>query len=110
LYSGAAWFESSAILNEDEDTNLLECYAVSADKYLPTFGGTTFLRNVGHDRKVNHTVLFWVTIGNPFLLEGPAADATDAPQPSGLLCNPMMKIKRKMISFFIFPSNGTPME
>jgi hypothetical protein len=28
--------------------------------------------------------------------EGPAADATDAPQPLGLLCNPVMK----MISFF----------
>jgi hypothetical protein len=31
-----------------------------------------------------------------FFLEGPAADATDAPQPWGLLCNHVMK----MISFF----------
>jgi hypothetical protein len=35
-----------------------------------------------------------------FVEKGPAADATDAPQPQGLLCNPVMKMKRKMISFF----------
>jgi hypothetical protein len=39
------------------------------------------------------------------MVKGPSADATDAPQPSGLLCNSVMK----MISF-IFPSNGTPVE
>jgi hypothetical protein len=33
-----------------------------------------------------------------FVVKGPAAEATDAPQPSGLLCNPVMK----MISFFRF--------
>jgi hypothetical protein len=27
-----------------------------------------------------------------FFVKDPAADATDAPQPSGLLCNPVMKI------------------
>ena len=37
--------------------------------------------------------------------KGPAADATDAPQAWGLLCNPVMKI-----SFFIFPCNGAPVE
>jgi hypothetical protein len=31
-------------------------------------------------------------------VKGPAADATDAPQPLGFLCNPMMKI----ISLFRF--------
>ena len=31
-------------------------------------------------------------------MKGPAADATDVPQPSGLMCNPVMK----MISFFSF--------
>jgi hypothetical protein len=31
-------------------------------------------------------------------VKGPAADATDAPQPWGLLCNPVMK----MISVFSF--------
>jgi hypothetical protein len=31
-----------------------------------------------------------------FVVKGPAADATDAQQPRGLLCNPVMK----MISFF----------
>jgi hypothetical protein len=33
-----------------------------------------------------------------FVVNGPAADATDAPQPWGLLCNPLMK----MINFFTF--------
>jgi hypothetical protein len=42
--------------------------------------------------------------------KGPAADGTDAPQPQGLLCNPVMKVKRNMISFFIFPSHGAPVE
>jgi hypothetical protein len=32
------------------------------------------------------------------VMKGPAADATNAPQPKGLLCNPVMK----MISFFLF--------
>jgi hypothetical protein len=45
------------------------------------------------------TVLF-------FVVKGPAADATDAPQPWGLLCNPVMK----MISFFVFPCNGARVE
>jgi hypothetical protein len=36
-----------------------------------------------------------------FVEKGPVAEATDAPQPSGLLCNPVMKMKRK-ISFFHF--------
>jgi hypothetical protein len=31
-----------------------------------------------------------------FVVKGPAVDATDAPQPWGLLCNPVLK----MISFF----------
>jgi hypothetical protein len=37
-----------------------------------------------------------------FVEKGPAAEATDAPQPWGLLCNPGMKMKRKMISFSFF--------
>jgi hypothetical protein len=41
------------------------------------------------------------------MVKGPAADATDAPQPSGLLCNPVMKM---IIYFFFFPSNGAPVE
>jgi hypothetical protein len=41
------------------------------------------------------------------VVKGPAADATDAPQPWGLLCNPMMKMT---ITFCPFPSNGAPME
>jgi hypothetical protein len=40
------------------------------------------------------------------VVKGPAADATEAPQPLGLLCNPMMK----MIFFFVFPCNGAQME
>jgi hypothetical protein len=43
------------------------------------------------------------------VVKGPAADATDAPQPGGLLCNPMRK--RKMIIICCpFPSNGAPVE
>ena len=43
--------------------------------------------------------------------KGPAADVTDAPQPWGLLYNPVMKMKRKMINFvFTFPSNEAPEE
>jgi hypothetical protein len=41
-----------------------------------------------------------------FVVKGPAADATDAPQPWGLLCNPVMK----MINCFVFPSNGAPVK
>ena len=37
-----------------------------------------------------------------FVKKGTAAEATDAPQPEGLLCNPVMKMKRKIISFFLF--------
>jgi hypothetical protein len=37
----------------------------------------------------------------------PAADATDALQPWGLFCNPVMKIT---IIFCHFPSNGAPVE
>jgi hypothetical protein len=41
------------------------------------------------------------------VVKGPAADATDAPQPWGLLCNPVMK----MSNFFpVFPCNGAPVE
>jgi hypothetical protein len=36
-------------------------------------------------------------------VKGPAAEAMEAPQPWGLLCNPVIKMKRKMIiSFFNF--------
>jgi hypothetical protein len=41
------------------------------------------------------------------VVKGPAIDATDALQPWGLLCNPMMKM---MIIFCPFPSNGEPVE
>jgi hypothetical protein len=41
-----------------------------------------------------------------FVVKSPAADATDAPQPRGLLWNPMMK----MINFLIFLSNRLPVE
>jgi hypothetical protein len=34
--------------------------------------------------------------------KGPAADATDAPQPWGLLCNPCDKDKEKGDQFFNF--------
>jgi hypothetical protein len=46
------------------------------------------------------------------VVKGPAADATDAPQPWGFLCNPMMKMMMMIIIFFFcpFPSNGAPVE
>jgi hypothetical protein len=35
----------------------------------------------------------WRKLHNEFfVVKGPAADATDAPQPSGLLCNTVMKM------------------
>jgi hypothetical protein len=47
-------------------------------------------------------------------VKGPAADAKDAPQPWGFLCNPVMKtttmMMMTMIIFYPFPSNGTPVE
>jgi hypothetical protein len=43
-----------------------------------------------------------------FVEKDPATKATDAPQPYGFLCNPMMK--RKMIIFSVFPSNGAQVE
>jgi hypothetical protein len=40
------------------------------------------------DLHVSHTAGFF-----PYMVKGPAADATDAPQPSGFLCNPLMKMR-----------------
>jgi hypothetical protein len=42
---------------------------------------------------------------NSFVVKGPAADATDAQQLWGLLCNAVMEI-----SFFVFPCHGAPVE
>jgi hypothetical protein len=54
------------------------------------------------------------SLGRFFFLvvKGPAADATtDAPQPSGFLCNPLVKITMMMIIiFYSFPSDGAPVE
>jgi hypothetical protein len=41
------------------------------------------------------------------LLKGPAADAMDAPQPEGLLCDPVRKMM-KMGFFCFFHFNGAP--
>jgi hypothetical protein len=41
-----------------------------------------------------------------FVVKGPAAGATDASQPLGLLCKPLMK----MIIFFVLPCNGASVE
>jgi hypothetical protein len=43
------------------------------------------------------------------MVKGPAADATDAQQPWGSLCNRVMKTKM-IIIFCPFPSNGAPVE
>jgi hypothetical protein len=42
-----------------------------------------------------------------FVEKGRSADATDAPQPEGFLCSPMMKM---MIILCPFPRNGAPEE
>jgi hypothetical protein len=55
---------------------------------------------IKHGEKFTFLTLFFCVV------KGPAADATDAPQPSGFLCNPTMKI----ISFFVFLCNGAPVE
>jgi hypothetical protein len=36
------------------------------------------------------------------VVKGPAADATDAPQPCGLLCNPVMQMTMMIIIFVFF--------
>jgi hypothetical protein len=41
------------------------------------------------------------------MVKGPAADATDAPQPWGFLCNPVMKMSIFLTSL---TSNGAPVE
>jgi hypothetical protein len=50
-------------------------------------------------------------ISNPaldFFVKGSAAEATDAPHSSGLLCNPVMKMTT--VFFFICQSHGAPVE
>jgi hypothetical protein len=41
------------------------------------------------------------------VVKGPAANVTDALQPRGFLCNPMMMM---IIIFCPFPGNGAPVE
>jgi hypothetical protein len=55
------------------------------------------IRRWSHDQ---YTKIFF------FVVKGPAADATDAPQPWDVLCNPVMN----MISYFVFQCNGAPVE
>ena len=46
-----------------------------------------------------------------FLLKDPAADATDAPQPEGLLCKPCDEDKEKDYKvFLLLLFNGAPVE
>jgi hypothetical protein len=56
------------------------------------------LKNISHGQDSN--------LGLFFVVKGPAADAMNTPQPSGLLCNRVIKI----ISFYLFPCNGAPVE
>jgi hypothetical protein len=46
-------------------------------------------------------------LGCFLVVKGPAADVTDAPQPLGLLCNPVMKTTSVV---FVFSCNGAPVE
>jgi hypothetical protein len=63
-------------------------------------------RNCLRNEKIQNEELQYTSLTE----EGPAADATNATQPWGLLCNPVMKINWNMHSLFIFPSNGAPVE
>jgi hypothetical protein len=56
-------------------------------------------------------IYIYMCVCQPFFLvvKGHAADATEAPQPCGLLCNPAMQMKM-MIIFCPFLSNGAPVE
>jgi hypothetical protein len=56
-------------------------------------GVATFRRNL-----LPPATMLKLEAGGFFVVKGPAADDMDAPQPWGLLCNPVMK----MISFFLF--------
>jgi hypothetical protein len=58
----------------------------------------SFLEPPSHSLVTIPTELFRFLEIGLFLVQGPAADATDAQQPRGLLCNPVMK----MISVFVF--------
>jgi hypothetical protein len=54
--------------------------------------------------------LCFIYFNSSFLVEkDPAANATDAPQSWGFLCNPMIKTKMNII-FCPFQSNGAPVE
>jgi hypothetical protein len=56
-------------------------------------------------------VPYWRTTRVFLVVKGPVADATDAPQPWGFLCNPVMKMMMMMITIFCpFHSNGAPVE
>jgi hypothetical protein len=55
-----------------------------------------------------HTTVRGPNVFSFLLVKGPAADATDAPQPWGVLCNPMMKMM--ILNFCPFPNNGAPVE
>jgi hypothetical protein len=49
-------------------------------------------------------------INTRLVVKGPAADATDAPQPWGFLCNPVMKMMMIIIIFYPFPGNLAQVE
>jgi hypothetical protein len=44
------------------------------------------------------------------LSKGPAADATGAPQPESLLCNPMRKVMKMTGFLSVFHFNGAAVE
>jgi hypothetical protein len=66
----------------------------SADKNTSAYEGKITI-----NRKMN---IYRLIKGLFLLVKGPAADVTDTRQPWGLFCNPVMKMKRKIIIFFCF--------
>jgi hypothetical protein len=65
-----------------------------------------FWEQVNHTKTSKTSITIFVCKQFFFVVKGPVADATDAQQPCGLLCNPVK------IRFFppVFPWNGAPVE
>jgi hypothetical protein len=106
--SSETWLHfQQATRRQDPDRNSLNshlCEKLKSDTHRPTWLIFVLLVSLllFAPYVMCNYILLW------FVVKGPAAEATDAPQPWGLLCNPIMN----MISFFsvFFSCNGAPVE
>jgi hypothetical protein len=96
---------------------VLGYYTASSGNYVPTFWDNLAIPSSGvkksfwtfftfEDGDREQDMVMWLFFSSG---KDPAEDATDAPQPCGLLCNPMMKMMM-IIIFCPFPSNEAPVE